>query len=222
MNTNLAQRLIWGVSLALLCVIAATSAGLAQNNKPSGAPTRVAIVNFKKVMEGLAEAKDIELRMHQMRDEFNKQLADIKAKLDKAKADLEMMKGKESTPEFRALVLQALELEANGRAKETILQQRINEQEGTTVRQMFVKLTDAVKRIAERDGWDLVLRDDSDVLPPERVRDRATGLFRSVTGDEARAIIDQRLILTAGTAVDISDVVVTQMNNEYRTGANQR
>src|SRR5690606_23398544 len=124
------------------CVIAATSAGLAQNNKPSGAPTRVAIVNFKKVMEGLAEAKDIELRMHQMRDEFNKQLADIKAKLDKAKADLEMMKGKESTPEFRALVLQALELEANGRAKETILQQRINEQEGTTVRQMFVKLTD--------------------------------------------------------------------------------
>jgi Skp family chaperone for outer membrane proteins len=202
-------------SFALVGVFFAANLRAQAATSKGGLPTRVAIVNLAKVMDGLAEGKDAKMRLDASAADFKQQLSDISSQLKKVSDDLELKKDQKDTPEYRKLVGQRLELLATGRAREAILQQLVDEQEGSTIRSMYLRMTDAIQKIAIRDGWDLVLKDDRDIVPPERLKDN-NGVERPITGGEVRRIVDQRQIMAANPAVDISQVVVDQMNNDYK------
>ncbi len=69
---------------------------------------------------------------------------------------------------------------------------------------MFLKVSNAISRIAEREGYDMVMLDDSLLPIPEEAAD----------GDVYRAIITKGIIYRHD-AVDITNDVVTLMNNEF-------
>jgi len=205
-----------GLVSAAMFVAALSLMGMfrsATANQPSVAAkpaTRIAIVNLGKVMDGLAEAKDAKARLDGMVSDSKKKLQEINDRVKKIDSDLELMKDKKDTKEYRQLAYEKLELGATGEARQKILQQLIDEEEGATVRLMYIKMTDAVKRLAAQDGWDLVLRDDRDIVPPDSVKGRP------LTGREVRGLIDQRAILTASDRIDLTTQLVTMLNNEYK------
>ena len=204
------------LTIASFTLVAAVGAAVlrAQPAAPSrsGLPTRVAIVNFAKIMDGLTEAKDTKMRLEAMVADSKKQLDDINAQLKKLDSDLELLKDKKETPEYRAQVGKKLVLASQGQALQTVLQRLIDEQEGATVRTMYLKVIDAVQKVAARDGWDVVLKDDREIVPPERKKRDNSPL----TGDEVRVFVEQRSILTANPAIEISQAVLDQMNNDYK------
>jgi Skp family chaperone for outer membrane proteins len=214
MNTPASAPLRRALAIAS-CVLIGAAAAATLRAQPSAArtaaPTRVALVNLGRVMDGLNEGKDAKARLDALVNDAKKQLDDLNTQIKAIDKDLELMKGKEDSPQYREKLGQKLVKTAQGKAQEQVLQQLINEQEGTTVRGMYVKMTEAIQKVAVRDGWDLVFRDDRDVVPPEKTSDG-----RPLTGREVRGIIDQRAIMAAGAAIDISQAVIDQMNNDYK------
>jgi Skp family chaperone for outer membrane proteins len=213
MHTPVSPAVRRGLALCA-CVAAAALAG-AGLRQPAARPpayTRVAIVNLGRVMDGLTEGKDAKARLDAVVSDAKKQLEDLNTQIKAIDKDLDLIKEKDS-PQYREKMGQKLVKTAQGKAQESVLQQLINEQEGSTIRPVFMKMTDAIQKIATRDVWDVVLRDDREVVPPERTADG-----RPLTGREVRGIIDQREILAANSAVDISQAVIDQMNNDYNKG----
>jgi len=62
-----------------------------------------------------------------------------------------------------------------------------------------------------------VLRDDHDIEPPENVPDN-NGNMHPITGREVRRVVDQRSVMAGSEAIDITQAVITLMNNEYKGG----
>jgi len=207
------RRALFIGSACLVAALAGAATSLrAQPAAPKpAAVAHIAVVNLGKVMDGLNEGKDLKLRLDQQVADSKKQLEDINTQLKKIDADLELKKEQKDSPDYRALLGRKLVLTSQGRALEQVLQQLIDEQEGATVRAMYLKMTDAIKKIADRDGWDLVLRDDHEIEPPEKKRDGTP-----LTGREVRGVIDQRSILSVNPSIDITQSVITQMNNDYK------
>lgn len=201
------------VSVALFAA-ALSLMGMFRTDQPAVTPkpaTRIAIVNLAKVMDGLTEAKDAKTRLDAMVADSKKKLQELNDRVKKIDSDLELMKEKKDSKEYRQMLYEKLELGATGEARQKILQQLIDEEEGATVRGMYLKMTESIKKLAAQDGWDLVLRDDRDIIPPEK-----TGQGRPLTGREVRGLIDQRAIMTASDRVDITAQVITMMNNEFK------
>jgi Skp family chaperone for outer membrane proteins len=199
-----------------ICASILAAAGIsatAQTTRPSRPATVVAIVNLAKVMDGLDEAKDAKTRLEEQVNASKKKLEEINDRLKKIDGDMDLLKEKKESKEYRQMVYEKLELASTGKARSEILQQLIDEEEGTTVRGMYVRMADAINRLAAAEGIDLVLRDDRDIIPPER-----TNQGRPLTGREVRGIIDQRSMMAASERIDITSQVITMMNNEFKGG----
>jgi len=136
---------------AAAALVGAGAAVVAQPAAVKSAPvTHVATVNLGKVMDGLTEGKDAKARLDALVSDSKKRLDELNAQIKKIDEDLNLQK--KDTPAYRALLGQKLELTATGRAREAVLQQLIDEQEGRTVRSMYISMTQAVAVIAKRDG----------------------------------------------------------------------
>src|SRR2546425_3184432 len=124
-TTALPRRALLIASLPILLAVAAGAAVRAQPGAHPAQPTRVAIVNLNKIIEGLDEAKDAKTGRDQQRADSQRQLDEINAKNKKLDQDLDLKKDQKDTPEVRAMVGQKLVLTAQGRALEQVLQQLI-------------------------------------------------------------------------------------------------
>lgn len=181
-------------------------------------PTRVAIIDLGKLMKELNEAKDVTERLKTMVANSKKDLDDVQDKLKKIDDDLKLKENQKESPEYRALLGQSLVLRAQGRALQSVLQQLLDEQEGAGLRSIYLKIIDAVQRIAARDNWDIVMRDDRALVPPERLQDN-NGNEHPIRGSDIPRFTDQRQILAASGGVDITQDVIIEMNNDYaKTG----
>src|SRR5262249_3399897 len=152
------------------------------SSSPPRPPTVVATVNLGRIIDGLDEAKETLAHLKEQAEASKKDLQVLADQLKKIDADLEMMKDKKDTPEYRRLLGQKLEISTLARARQEVLSQLMDEQEGAVTRTMFIKVADAIKRLAASDGIDLVITDDSGIVPPEKIRDRADAPPHPITG----------------------------------------
>ena len=77
---------------------------------------------------------------------------------------------------------------------------------GNVTREMYNKVTDAISRIAEREGYDIVLFDDS--LFPITEDIPFADVYRSIVS---------RSVIYHHESADITNQVVTLMNAEFTT-----
>lgn len=193
-------------------------AGLAwtQPAAKTSQPVRVAIVDLNRVVEGLAEAKDAKERVKAQGEEANKGLKELSERLEKLTKDLNLLKQSKQqkiSKEIIALLSQRMEVEAQGKARKATAEQRLEFERGDNLRAIYLKIVEATEQIRAADGWDLVLRDDRDLSPPE-----ATPEGLPLTEREISGIVMQRTILAASKPVDITQQVIDLMNNAYKTG----
>ncbi len=165
--------------------------------------TAVAIVDLERVMLGLKEKERREGEMKDRINTFQGTMDELKKQLEGLTKQLELTP-KDDVAKVREIKQKQIELAAQAEARKQALQTLISIETGEILRSMYLKINNAVDRIAQKDGWDMVLLDNRSIKIPETVTDR-----------EINFIIQSRTVLHAANSVDITDDVITLMNNEF-------
>ncbi len=179
----------------------------ASNATPSAvaAPSSVAIVDVEKALNQLTELADLNKKLSERVKVRQKNLDDLKSQIEDLNGKLELLadNDEENRRELRAKIYELTET-ANARAK--VYQSLINIEKGEIIRPLYLKLVDAINETAQRNGYDLVLFDDRTIKVPND------------TDANVNVAIQQKRILYASDAIDITDQIISLMNNKYAAG----
>lgn len=191
---------------ALLVLIAALAwhagANSASNARPPANPTAIATIDVVAVFDQLKELSDMESRLEGRQQTSQSELEEVANRLKTIIADLEVLT--RGTEEHRNKVRERMELQAVLEARGEALNQILSIERGSMTRELYNKVSDAIARIADREGYDAVFFDDSKFIVPEN------NPYESVY----RAIVTRSLLYRHNT-IDITDQVVSLMNSEY-------
>ncbi len=209
MRTHRPARALTAMTAALAAIaIAATSfawasAASATTARPPAQPTAVAVVDLPGILEGLEEKGRHEANLQAVIQESQAKLDDLTKRLGIIRDDLELLPP--DTAEWRAKFGEGLELQQQAEVRSKVLTQTISLQRGDSLRTLFLKIEAGIAKIAERDGYDIVLLDDSTFPLPQQAPD--TNMERAILS---------KTVLYAHESVDITQAVINLLNNEYR------
>ena len=203
--------------LVIIAAVAALLAGAAQIQSAranaaaaaatrAAAPTPIAVVRLAELLDGLEERAELEARLNTEIEQRQTELNELAQKVVDARESLQeaIPPGTEA---YRNKAAEIYELEAQARIRREILQQRILIQKGAMLVELYAKIGESAKAIAEREGYDAVFIDDSKLeLPPQPTEQAALG-----------AILSRRLLYT-NDSIDITADLRTLMNNRFNAG----
>lgn len=201
------QPAIVAATLTLGAVGLFTAGANSRVNAPT--PSVVATVDMERLMNGLAEVRSRNEELD--RDKAKKQstLDEMSTRLKKLNADLEMLS--KETIDYRNKKAEAFELEEHAQSTKKIYQQLIALDSGELIRAVYEKCRATIAKVAEKDGYTLILLDDRSLPMPR------TGTF-----NEMNSFILNKRVLFGAESVDITDRVMTEMNNEYGAPAKNK
>lgn len=169
---------------------------------PAPAPSVVGLIDLTKVTKGLNEIKDRNATLNAKAADYQKQLDELSAKLTKINEDLKLLP--DGSKERRAKVFEGVEAEQAAKAKQQILRKTIELEAGEILSDMYKKVTETAAKVAGKDGYSLILLDDRSVSLPKDAPDEEIN----------RAIFAKR-VLFAADSIDLTERIITEMNNEY-------
>ncbi len=186
------------IALAAIFAISAKATSM----RPPAQPTAVATVDIAAIINGLEERKVLEDQLNARRETRKGQLEAVAKELEILEADIKMLEP--GTDEQRDKLAQYMERKAAADARLNALSRITSIDLGNVMRGLYGKIEDAIARISEREGYDVVLMDDSTFPLPENAPD----------SDVYRAIVTKGVIWRHDS-VDVTDQVITLMNNEF-------
>lgn len=202
----------WVPWMAVFGVIAGAGAASAWRASPAplAAPATIGTIRLGALMDGLQEAKDKGAALEGRRLSV---VADLRVLEEEVKALQAQIEAGGLTGEALFNTAQELsEKQAFGQARLEAAQTRLDIARGDMMREMYEKVTLAASQYAENNGYDLILVDDRS-FPLARPQ--------STTATQQEAIRNKR-ILFARASLDVTDQVLTQMNNQYQSGGGGR
>ena len=194
-----------------LCALIAAVVGVAfvsgSNTSTASAvkaasPSAVAVVDLAELLEGLNERTYLE-------EKLNSEIADRQTELDSINAEIEKMadqigtlkEGDDQTMQkIRDMRIKQVEARALGQ----FVQEQLSLEKGQMLATIYNKVQTAAGKILARDGWDVILIDDSGLALPEMAQE----------GQMLQLILNRR-VLASDAEVDITADVQTLMNNEF-------
>lgn len=191
-----------------LCVLIAAFAWQAGANssaaasRPPAQPVSVVTVDIVEVIDQLEERKTLEDQLEKRKTQSQKQLEEVQNQLNVIGEDLKMLD--RNTDVYKDKVREGLEMRAVVNARGEALNQILSIDRGNMTRELYTKIADAIKRIAEREGYDIVLFDDTLFSVTENAPYQE--VFRSIV---------TKSVIYHHASTDITDQVVNLMNNEY-------
>lgn len=200
-----------GLMISTLCLASAFGAwAMAQTGgKAPPPPSAIAIVDVFKVYANLSEMKTMQDRLKQQASEYQKSVDALRAEHATVVKDLEHMgKEKSATPEYRSKAFRRGELEVHLKARFEGMQALVELSEGDDAQVLFKKVFETIARMGKEQGYDAILWDDRSIEVP-------TGSFGPL---QVKKAIQDRRIMYASERIDITDQVITQMNNEFKAG----
>jgi Skp family chaperone for outer membrane proteins len=187
------------VALALCWIVGANA-----NNLLRGRPTAVAVVDVQKAFDALAEKDQIEADLRAEAERLKLQEEDKKKSIRELQADLEILA--QGQPAWKAKKEQLdtglIELQV-WRNFET---QKLNRERGVQIENLYRKLTDSIGRVAGQQGYDVVLFKEKPVE------------FRGAEPQQIPTLIQVRKVLWSADDLDVTNAVITDMNNQFRSG----
>lgn len=194
------------LAMAAVAVAVLTTVQASALSRKFASPTPVAVVDWLAVTDKVDEWKEMLVQLKKIEDGLREQDARlVKTLSDLKESILVLPEGSESRQrEEDKYILASLESEGLKRFAENKLR---TEKAKREVR-LYQKISAAVSRIAERDGWQIVLWDDSKNKSPDLNK-----------LEEAGQLISRRQVFySRKDAVDITDAVILLMNNEFNAG----
>ncbi|PCI08320.1 hypothetical protein COB72_08570 [bacterium] len=188
-------------ALAVLLTAFVWQAG-ANSSRPPAAPTAIATVDISEVINQLKEREVRESELEINMNARQNQLKEVEEKIRILEADLQ--DGKRGTNEYKDKLRQYMEIQAVYKARSEALNQIVSIDRGTVMHEMYTKVSDAISRIADREGYDIVLFDDSLFEIPEGAM--FPDVFRSIV---------TKSVIYRHDSIDITGQVVNLMNSEF-------
>lgn len=193
----------------LSCAVGATtwlttSAASARNALARAAqPTPIAVMNVNRVLERLNEKIDRERELKAYFDTLENRVNELGRQAEQKKAELDVLPRDDAA--FKATREELVRLTIQRRTEEELSQALAEERRKQMQLELFQKIANATEAYARREGYKIVISDDSDAeIPP------------TANAQQVTAAILSRKLLFADSSIDISEAVASVMNNEYR------
>ena len=194
--------------VAAAAVLGGFSAGSALSSARMKGPTAVGIVDLERLLPTLNEINDVNKANESRAASMQKDVNALKSSFDNIMKELETI-SKTDTQARLEKFIQAQEAKAAFESKFKIAQTKLSIERGQFLRPFYKKIQDACAKLAADQQLDLIILDDRRKEIPDD---------ESLTDGQVTQIIKDKHVLYAGKAVDITDNLTTQMNNEYAAG----
>lgn len=191
-----------GVSVVAL-LSGALGAGLASQR--AAAPSSVAVVDIDRLSMELEEFKVPAEQFRAKQAGWGEEIKALQAKMAAVDAELELIPETEIDARINK-VIQRSTLDSEIKTKGQLFQQASDIEQSKLFKQMFDRIADGAARLAQRDGIDLMLVDDRIFTIP--VNNRAA----------QSAALESKKVLYASEPVDLTDELLTMLNNEFGAG----
>lgn len=207
MSKTLVQTFLAGAMLAggLGFYLAQPSSADALRSAQAGSPTRVAVVDAMRVVNSLEELQEMQAQFNQAMTEAQGRLDRLRDSEDLLVEDLENLELNEEARREKIIELANLRGQAAGTRE--ALQGVLTVEQGNIIGDLYGKVITTVSRIAERDGYDLVLVNDASIIPP-----------RNVPAQNVQNVLRDRRVLFASGTIDLTDQAIEEMNALFRAG----
>lgn len=192
------------VACAALAGVALTAGYAGANFRrpaPPSAPV-IAVIDLESAFNQLAERTDMEAQLKAQRDELQNRLQTLADEAKSKGNEADQLSGPAKTTKLREARDAAIRAEFEGQFS----QKKLDETRGELRRELYMKIVDAVQKLAQQNNYALVMASDESVKIP--LADPET---------VARAISFKRMLFV-DKALDITNEVVNTMNNDYKAG----
>jgi Skp family chaperone for outer membrane proteins len=167
-------------------------------------PTAVAMVNVEKVFDRLDESADWQIQIRQLASSVQEEGRARAADVERMRKELEpMAEGPDRQRLLDELALKQLRLEEWGRLK----QLEIDRERSLMWQKMYRAVREEAAKVAESEGYQLVLVDDSGI------EIRTSREVNAPLEIQAQQQIASLRVLYAASAIDITEKVVVRINN---------
>jgi outer membrane protein len=198
------MRQSWFSGILAGAVVAAVVFSFAPALRASNAqqaPERAAAVNVGTLINEYQRSKDLDEELAQLDADLKAEEEQRRAKIDQLQAEIDRLDPEDPTrvDRTRELLEMQIQYKVWGETKQA---HRVREFSLWTT-QIYREIIDAVKKVAEREGYDLVLYKDE--FQPGSM--------------EPQAIMEQirgRKVLYAHPSIEITQTVLDQLNEDYR------
>lgn len=184
------------VSVAAVSTVAVPAARLLAPPAPV-----IATINLEQVIKDLEERPAREGDMKAFNENLQGELNKLVKEMENQQAKLAALNGAEREQEGAKL----LEMQANARVKKELYEAIIDRRRGKVFRELYNKIAEASARLAEKNGYTMVIASDQTVQVPEG----------APSSDVERTISLKRFIYVSKPH-DVTAELVQMMNNEFK------
>jgi len=185
------------VSFAAMCLFAASV--------PSMGQTKIAVANPIKILNELAETKDINKAMESEQATFKQQAGDREQKLKDVQAQRDALKS--DSPQYldlnKQLVTQRTEAQAWAQQTQLELGRKFRDQ----AKRMNDKITTAITEVAKAEGYDLVLSEQKPELTDAQME--------QMNPQQLMSVLFGRNPLYKSDAIDVTQKIIAKLDAVY-------
>lgn len=175
----------------------------------------VATVDLQRVFDGLDQRDDAVRELQRMHEEFQQEREQREGEITRMQEELrELMEGvtseQQMIPEAQRMEEQMVLKHLRYQAWMRFMNDKFDVEYSLMLQDLFRTVRSAAARMADIEGFDLVLMDDSKeelTVNPESRQTREAQVRQQMTA---------RSILHARDAIDVTVDLIERMNNEYR------
>jgi len=193
------------LAVALSGVIALSAS--AQEGPTSKEPPVVVAVDLERVINGLDELSAMEQDLQQFGEERRQRIRELQNQFEEAQTELQVLAPGDQA--FRDKAEEVARLRVLLNAEQEFAEQQVSIRRGEIFSTLFDKVKRTIDEMAAQRGFDLVLNNDSQV--------QVQGLNESQVVRQ----ISSLKFLHAADRLDITEELITRMNNEWRAGVRQ-
>lgn len=205
--------------IAALVSAIAYQAGASRTISPVQ-PTKVAVVNLPRVLEGLEQRGAAEMEVHAILAKINEERKSREDELRRLDTEFSQLRQQaQENPDVLTdaeAAAEQLELEdLRYRAWLQIQNEQVDIEHALVLQDLYRAVKRAAADMAESEGYDLVLVEDAEgelTINPEARVSRAAQIEQQMLS---------RLMLHVNPTIDITDDLIERMNNAYRAGGGQ-
>lgn len=187
---------------AIAVLLVALGAGVAHR---LAEPTRVGVVDIDRVSSVLEEFKapSDELKAKQLA--WSTELQGLQDKIKSITDEIDLIPEDDQDARIQKLIERAL-VDSELKTKGQMYQQSSDLAQAQLFKKMYDRIIEGVAEIAQRDGYDIVIVDDRIIPIP--------GVNRAAQDDA----IASKKVLYANEAADLTDEVITLLDNKFNAG----
>ena len=192
----------WLVVAGLLGMVALVGFRSPASRPPVPGLVTVATVDLERVFSNLDEKDAADISLQDFADDLQKKSEVQSRAIELLEQNLDLFPA--GGEKFQEATRQFLEATVKLRSFVEFSRGKIDFRKGATLNRLYTSITEAARLLAEREGYAVVLVDDS--------------IVDLQSGTEADMIrqISARRMLYASPRVDITDALIIQMNNAFQ------